>query len=64
MLIKDYITQEILSIDDYYDALKEAKSRVRFHNSEFTFAHRGKHLSQNAILIEKQYEFIIKRKEK
>ena len=31
MIVKDTINNEILSIDDFYDAWKEAKSRVRFY---------------------------------
>lgn len=49
MIIKDNITGEILSINDKYDALREAKSRCKFHNSEFDYQHRGHHYPENAI---------------
>lgn len=49
MKIIDLITHEILTINDKYDALREAKSRVKFY--------------QNAEMIIKFDTIIIKRKE-
>lgn len=37
MTIIDKINNEIIDIDDYMDAYREGKSRVKFHNSEFTY---------------------------
>lgn len=34
MKIIDYITNEILTINDYMDAIREAKSRVKYYKSE------------------------------
>lgn len=48
MTIYDYIDGVILTIDDRMDAIREAASRVKWHNSEFNYQHRGHHYSQNA----------------
>ena len=37
MKINDNITGELLTINDYMSAYREAKSRVKFHNSEFNW---------------------------
>ena len=63
MLIKDNIDGVILSINDYMDAIREAKSRVSFHNSEFNYSHKGKHYSQNAEMIIDGDTITIQRKE-
>lgn len=63
MIINDNITGEILSINDYMDAYREAKSRIKFHNSEFNYQHRGKHYPQNAEMIIRNDTIIIQRKE-
>ena len=34
MIIEDTITKEILTINDYMDACREAHSRVKFYNSQ------------------------------
>lgn len=62
MIIKDNITGEILSINDKYDALREARSRVKFHNSDFDYQHRGHHYSQNSEYIIQGDTIIIRRK--
>ena len=62
MTINDYITGELITISDYMDAYREAKSRIRFHNSEFNYAHRGKHYCQNAEMVIEGDLIIIRRK--
>ena len=61
MIIEDNITGEILNISDKYDAIREAKSRVKFHNSEFDYQHRGHHYSQNAYYRIVNNKIIIER---
>ena len=62
MTIIDNITGEILTINDFYDALREVKSRVKYHNSEFNYQHRGKHYPQNAYYYQRDNDtFIIER---
>lgn len=63
MIIKDNISGEILSINDRTDALREAKSRISYHNSEFNYSHRGKHYPQNAEMIVDNDTITIQRKE-
>ncbi len=63
MKIIDEITGEVITIDDYMSAYKDAKSRVKFHNSEFTYANGSKHLPQDAELIDNGDGLVIKRRE-
>lgn len=63
MTIYDNINGEILDINDKYDAFREAKSRVKFHNSEFNYQYRGKHYSQNAEMIVEFDKIIIRSKQ-
>lgn len=48
MKIVDNIDGVILTINDRTDAIREAASRVKYHNKTFCYRHRGKHVSQNA----------------
>ena len=60
--IIDNIAGEILTMYDFNKALKEVKSRVKYHNSEFCYSHRGKHYSQNAYYYNSDGDtFIIER---
>ena len=63
MNIRDEITYELLTIEDYMNAIRESKSRVSFHNSEFNYSHRGKHYPQNAEMIIEGDTIVIRRKE-
>lgn len=63
MKIIDNIDGVIINISDYTDALREAKSRIAFHNSEFNYSHRGKHYPQNAEMIINNDTVTIRRKQ-
>lgn len=63
MTIKDEISGEMFYINNRYKAIELAKYRVKHHNSEFAYKHRGHHYSQNAIYEIKENTIIIRRQE-
>ena len=50
MKIVDNILGEIVEILSKHTAIKLAKERVDYHNSQFNYKHRGKHNPCNAVM--------------
>lgn len=50
MTIIDNIVGEMIGGLDRMSAIEEAERRVKYHNSEFCYEHRGKHYCANAIM--------------
>lgn len=63
MTIIDEITNEIITIEDYMDAMRETKSRIKFYNSEFDYENGQHHESENAEYVDKLNKIIIRRKQ-
>jgi hypothetical protein len=61
MIIKDLIGGQILTLSDRTDAIREAKSRVKYYNKTFNYSHRGVHYSENAIMTVNDDMIIIER---
>lgn len=61
-VIKDIIAGEILTFKHKIDCEMEVERRLNYHNSEFTFGHRGHHYSENAVSNYSDKTFIIERK--
>ena len=47
--IEDLIVGEIINTTSKTRAISEAKRRVKYHNSEWYYTHRGKHHNQHAV---------------
>lgn len=63
MTIIDEITNEIITIEDYMDAMRETKSRIKFYNSEFDYENGQHHGSENAEYVDELNKIIIRRKQ-
>ena len=50
--IKDMITGVVITCRTRAIALKTAKKRVDYHNSTFSYSHRGMHMPANAYIDE------------
>ena len=62
--IIDNITSELLEVKTKKDAMSKVNYRINYHNSEFCYRHRGRHVSENAIytIDEETKTITIKRK--
>lgn len=48
--IKDYVVGEVVETTNRENAIINATHRVKLHNSEFNYSHRGKHLNANCSM--------------
>ena len=49
--IFDLISGEVIELVSKEKAINETQRRLKQHNKEFNYSHRGKHYSQNATYI-------------
>ena len=62
--IIDTITGELFEMTNKKNATRKVIYRINYHNSEFCYRHRGRHVSENAIytIDEETKTITIKRK--
>lgn len=55
-VLYDLIAGEIIKVVGKEKAIQKANERIKLHNKEFNYSHRGKHYSQNATFVIKDNE--------
>jgi len=63
MIIIDYISGEVIELPSKQKAIEFAKQRIEYHNSEFSYRHRGHHSNENAVMTINDDKVIINRGE-